>query len=296
MSWWTGKANLVGIALGDSNMVGSGGAQIGVQTYNPNIRCYATTATIPYNTAELEWRTLDPNGTSRNAQMTAALALDQTYIGQVLGGNGACAMQMANTVQVGTGCETFWLYQGAQGGTDANDWANGDNWDTMLAELPGALAAIPGSPTYADVIYISLGGNDFLGASNDPPVRYTAEQFYTNMKTLRSKMIAQGWWVPGTTQIVLGDIFRSAVYYEEWLGLELVLARFNDRITRIPAQGALYLDEAFDVHFTPQTLTNFGRLAGERLLAHIPMARSITTSGGSSLANNGLKLRVHAAG
>lgn len=271
MAWYTGKANLVGIALGDSNTVGVGGFQIGVQTFNPNIRCYSTTDAIPYNLSELEWRTLDPNSTSRYDQMYETLVSKQTYIGQVLGGNGAAALQMADTIQRGTGCETFWLYQGAQGGTDANNWANGENWDTMLAELPGALAAIPGSPTYADVIYISLGGNDFLGLFNTPAVRYTGEQFYTNFNTLRSKMIAEGWWLPGTTQIVLGDIFRNGTLYEPWYGLEYVKARFNDRITLVSSVGATYLDEFINVHFDPRTLTRMGKEAGRRVLAHIPI-------------------------
>lgn len=296
MSWYTGKSALVGIAIGDSNMVGVGGFEIGVQSVNGAVQCYATSATIPYDPAELAWQNLDPNGTSRYAQMYETLVTQQTsYIGQVLGGNGAAAMQMADTIQRGTACDAFYLYQQAQGGTDANNWANGDNWDTMLAELPGALASIPGAPTYADVIYISLGGNDFLGAFNNPPVRYTGEQFYANMKTLRDKMVDQGWWVPGTTQIVLGDIFRSSAFYEPWYGLDYVRTRFNDRITLISSVGASYLDEFLDVHFTPASLTAMGRKAGEQVLAQIPKQRSTVSIGGTRVSIGGKKLLVHPA-
>jgi len=224
MAWYTGKSALVGIALGDSNMVGAGGFEIGVQAVNGAVQCYATSATIPYDPSELTWQNLDPNGTSRYAQMYETLVTQNTtYIGQVLGGNGAAAMQMADTLQRGTACDAFYLYQGAHGGTTADNWANGGNWTTMATYLPQALSEIPGSPTYADVIFISLGTNDKILAGQ------TAEQSYTNMATLRSKMVEEGWWVPGTTQIVLMDTPRTAIM-GNWNGVDLIRRRFNDRI------------------------------------------------------------------
>ncbi len=290
MSWWTGKADIVGIALGDSNMVGSGGFQLGVQTYNTNVRCYATTSTIPYNLAELEWRTLDPNDTSRYDQMLETLLDDTTYIGQVLGGNGAAAMQMASTVQAATGCDTFWLYQGAQGGTTAFDWASGDNWTTMLAELPAALAAVPGSPTYADVIYISLGANDALGIFSPS---YTSDEFYTNFSNLRSQMIDEGWWVPGTTQILLGDLPQNGVIPGSWVGLDYARARLNDRVALVSGIGLAIQPDFIPVHYTPESLTTMGRRAGEMVFNQIPWQQSTFSVGGTRLSVGGQKLRVH---
>ena len=290
MAWWTGKTDIFGISLGDSNMVASGGFELGVQTFNTHVQCYATTATIPYDIGELEWRTLDPNGTSRNDQMLETLLDDTTYIGQVLGGNGNAAMQMASTVQQGTDAETFWLYQGAQGGTTAYDWAFGDNWTTMLAELPAALAAVPGSPTYADVIYISLGANDALGIFSPT---YTSEQFYTNFSALRSQMISEGWWVPGTTQILLGDLPQNGVIPGSWVGLDYVQARFNDRIALVSGYGLAIQPDFIDVHYTPASLTTMGRTAGEMVIDQIPWQQSVFSVGGTRLSVGGQKLRVH---
>jgi len=290
MAWWTGKTDIVGISLGDSNMVGSGGFELGVQTFNTHVQCYATTATIPYDIGELEWRTLDPNGTSRNDQMLETLLDDTTYIGQVLGGNGNAAMQMASTVQQGTDAETFWLYQGAQGGTTAYDWAFGDNWTTMLAELPAALTAVPGSPTYADIIYISLGANDALGIFSPT---YTPDEFYTNFSALRSQMISEGWWVPGTTQILLGDLPQNGVIPGSWVGLDYVRARLNDRIALVSGYGLAIQPDFIDVHYTPASLTTMGRTAGEMVIDQIPWQQSVFSVGGTRLSVGGQKLRVH---
>lgn len=294
MAWYTGKTDIVGIALGDSNMVGVGGFELGVQTLNVNVRCYATTAVEPYDPAELQWRTLDPDGTSRYDQMYDTLLANETYIGQVLGGNGAAAMQMASTIQAGTGCDTFWLYQGAQGGTTADDWANGDNWDTMLAELPAALAAIPGSPTYADVIFISLGVNDFLG-TNSQERRYSSDEFYTNFKALRSQMMDEGWWVRGTTQIVMLDLPRNGIMYEPWYGLDYVMSRTNDRIWLTNSLGATFKDEVIPVHYTPASLTAMGAAAGAAVISQIPKQQSTLSIGGTRVSIGGTKIRAHGA-
>jgi lysophospholipase L1-like esterase len=134
------------------------------------------------------------------------------------------------------------------------------------------MAGVTGSPTVADVIYIGLGGNDFLGVFNSPAVRYTAAQFETNFNTLRSNLIAQGCWVPGTTQIILGDIFRSSTLYELWFGLERVLAKSTDRIALVSAASASYLDESpYFVHFTPASLTAMGATAGNLVFNQIPV-------------------------
>jgi hypothetical protein len=290
MAWWTGKTDIVGIALGDSNVVGAGGFQLGVQTYNTALRCYATTATIPYNPAELEWRTLDPNGTSRYDQMYESLTVqDTTYIGQVLGGNGAAAMMLANVIQQETACDNFWLYQGAQGGSTSVDWSSGSNWTTMQTYLPAALADVPGSPTYADVIYISLGAADHIFDAR------SAEDYYQNMVTLRANMISEGWWVPGTTQILIQDTPRLPIM-GSWDGVQLVRTRFNDRIEYINSVGATFLDEGiFTVHYDPPTLTDMGERGGNMAFAQVPWQQSTISAGGSRISTGGQKIRVHSA-
>ena len=157
----------------------------------------------------------------------------------------------------------------------------------MNTYLPPALADVPGSPTYADVIFISLGINDHLLYAQTP------EQYYTSMALLRSNMISEGWWVPGTTQIVLMDVPRNGIM-GSWNGIDLVRSRFNDRISYVNSVNAQYLDEVFDVHYTPATLTNMGRLAGEMVFEQIPWQQSVFSVGGTRLSIGGQKLRVHA--
>lgn len=290
MSWWTGKANLVGIAFGDSNVVGVGGFQLGVQTFNTALRCYATTDAEPYDPSELEWRTLDPNGTSRYDQMQESLVVqDTTYIGQVLGGNGAPAMQMASVIQQQTGCDNFWLYQGAKGGSTSVDWSSGSTWATMQTYFPAALAAVPGSPTYADVIYFSCGAADHIFDAR------SAEDYYTNMLLLRSNMIDAGWWVPGTTQIIIQDTPRLPIM-GTWDGVQLVRSRFRDRIGYADSVGATFLDEGFfTVHYTPASMTAMGENGGNQMFEQLPWQRSVFSVGGNRLSVGGDKLRVHSA-
>lgn len=272
MAWWTGKTAIAAANIGDSNAFGSGGVTPpGGQTWNHNLRCWASeSGNVPYSEANAGWRDLDPNGTARLPEYQSYLATvgNVGFIGQYLGGNGNAAMQMGSTFQAGSDADTAYLYQCAAGGTTADFWANGDGWDTLLRTIPDALAAIPA--TYFDIIYISLGTND---CNQD----YTAEQFYTNMAALRTKMIEQGWWVPNTTRVMLMDLPRNGSvsgaagdYPDDWDGINYVLARFDDRIMMIKSIGMEYDPALGGVHYLPTSYTSMGLSTGELLLADIP--------------------------
>jgi len=299
MAWWTGKAAIAAAGIGDSNMFGSGGVTPpGGQVQNSNLKCWASaTGQVPYSESNLGYRNLDPNGTARAAEYASYIGTvgNIGFIGQYLGGNGNAAMQMGSTFQQGSDADDAYLYQCAAGGTTADFWANDDGWDTLARTIPAALAAIPGSPTYFDIIYISLGTND---CNQD----YTAEQFYTHMATLRSKMVAAGWWVPNTTRIALMDLPRNGSvsgaagdYPDTWEGINYVLARFNDRISMINSIGMTYDPDLGGVHYEPPSYTSMGLRTGELLLADIPKQQSVISVGGVRLASGGNKLRVHSS-
>jgi len=221
MAWYTGKTAIPAALIGDSNAEGSGGfTPPGGQTIDPYLYCYASSAgQTPYSEANLGWRSgLDPNGTARMDEYSSYIATvgNIGFIGQLLGGNGNPGMQAGSTVRAGTGIPNY-LYKCCAGGTTSDFWANGDGWDTLVRTIPAALASIPGAPTAFDYITFSLGGNDAIGG-------VTAEQFYTNFKTLRAKMIAAGWWVPNTTQIVILDMPRSGYFadnFGDWQGVDV---------------------------------------------------------------------------
>lgn len=298
MAWWTGKTAIAAASIGDSNAFGSGGVTPpGGQTWNLNLKCWASeNGQTPYDEANAGWYSLDPNGTARIDEYTSYINTvgNVGFIGQYLGGNGNAAMQMGSTFQAGSDADDVYLYQCAAGGTTADFWANDDGWDTLLRTIPDALAAMPVPQAYFDIIYISLGTND---CNQD----FTADQYLANMKTLRSKMIAEGWWIPGTTRIVLMDLPRNGSvsgaagdYPETWEGINYVLARFNDRISMINSIGMTY-ESIFPVHYLPPSYTSMGLRTGELLLADIPKQQAVFTVGGVRLSLGGEKLRVNSA-
>jgi hypothetical protein len=291
MAWYTGKTAIAGACIGDSNALGSGGFGTGGQSWNRNIRVYASLdGDTPYSESNLDWRDLDPNGTERSDEYTSAITTgDETYVGQLLGGNGNSAMQAASVIQVQTGIDNY-LYQSAVGGTTAFDWANEAYWDCLLRTIPGSLASIPGAPTAFDYLIISLNGNDLIQG-------YTYDQFYTYVNQLRTQMIGEGWWVPGVTQVVTLDMPRVGFWPEyaaDWPGWDGPLRRFNDRIAGTNSTG-LAIDDAFPVHFAPASYTALGQQAGEKIVAQVPTQRSVFSVSGNRLSVGGQKLRVHSA-
>jgi len=256
--------------------------------------CYASaTGQVPYSESNLDWVTLDPNGTNRLPEYQNLAGVGtygaSTYIGQILGGNGNPARQAGAVLKTGTGIDTF-VYHTAAGGTTADFWHNGIGWDTLERTVPAALAAIPGAPTAFDCILISMGGNEALQGT-------PAETHYTNMKTVRSQMIEEGWWVPGTTQVVILDMPRSgplASTFTAYQGNEYVRKRFNDRIAMTNSTG-YELEPIFPVHPLPPYNTDGGRQAGEKVLAQIPKQRSTISIGGTRISVGGKKVLVHGA-
>jgi hypothetical protein len=290
MIWVPGKANITVAAIGDSNVVGSGGCDPnGGQSYNPKLYCRASEfGQVPYDEANLGWYSLDNNGPSRVLEVESSIAQGNVgFVGQVLCGNGAPGMQLGNTIQVGTDCDRVSLYQCGAGGTTAAFWANGDGWDTLARTIPTALSTAPDAPTYFDAIYISLGGND-------ANTGVTSDQFYTNMQTLRQKMVDEGWWVPGTTQIVIGGLPENGSIPRytngDFQGIQYVLSRFNDRIAYVDFDGFEYAPDGLNVHPLPPYYTDAGRRAGEKVLALIPPQQSTLSIGGVRLKLGGKRL------
>jgi hypothetical protein len=86
-------------------------------------------------------------------------------------------------------------------------------------------------------------------------------------------MVNAGWWIPGTTQVVILDTPKTGYFGEtfgNWQGLNEVLAGFQDRIARTNSAG-YDLDPAMDVHFLPPSYTDAGQQAGDLLLEQIAM-------------------------
>jgi len=294
MAWYTGKTALSVLAWGDSNMFGSGGfTPPGGQVTTTGLWCYASaTGQVPYTEANLGWRNaLDPNGTNRlpeyNSYFNDGPYATASYIGQVLGGNGNPAMGCGQVLKEGTTIDTY-VYHSAVGGTTAAYWQSGNGWTTLERTVPAALASIPGAPTAFDCILASIGGNDAIQG-------VPQETFVTNMKAIRSQMIAEGWWVPGVTQFVILDMPRSGYFWDNfgtWQGVELVRARFNDRINRTNATGYEFAD---GIHYLPPYYTNAAEQAGDMFIAQVPKQKATFTIGGVRLSLGGEKLRVNSA-
>jgi hypothetical protein len=303
MAWYTGKTEIAVMAIGDSNIVANaeGGDTPSTRYPNPNVYTYTKAADgAPYGDVYLDWRVVYDNDPARDLDMLWSFLAGVPYIGLPLGGREPSAPQLASSVQQATGI-TNYLYQSGQGGSSSDDWITGANWTSLLATVPTALASIPGTHTYFDIIYISLGTNDIVLLAN------TAEQFYTNILALKTLMVAEGWWVPGTTQIIFMDLPRTGSitggvnnpgagisYPENWRGLDLVRARLNDRVDMNSSVGLGY-SATYPVHHSESAYTDLGIQAAALAVAQIPTQRAVFSIGGSRLSLGGQKLRVHSA-
>jgi hypothetical protein len=294
MAWHTGKTKLVCASLGDSNGYGSGGSvPPGGQVFNPDLECYASASgQVPYSEANLGWRVLDPNGISRANELISSQGIgDLTYIGQGLGSNGNSAMQMASTLQLSTSATKAYLYQTAAGGTTADFWANLGGWSTLERTIPTALSTIPGSPTYFDVIFISLGTNDVIQG-------VTAATFYSKYSILRAKMVRAGWWVPGVTQVVLmSPPYAPSLIpfgWPGWQGQKMASTRPLDYIGVVDLKGA-ELSQVFPpVHPLPPSQTAIGEEAAQMLLAGLPLTTNcIVKKGTLKLKSGTRRLRAY---
>lgn len=301
MSWFTGKTNLVVLGFGDSNLQGTGGYELGVQQYNPNNRFYITNQEIAYDELTLGWRQLSNDSTLRDVDGTG----NGIFIGQRCGGNGAPSMQLADTLQQLSGIPVYTAV-GLRGGSTAEQWLD-DLWPNLVAMFTAALAAMPIPQTYADVFYISNGAGDLFWGSpralqlvpNDPrnigAVPPTAEQWYARWAEMRRRLIAEGFWIPGVTQIVVGDIPINQEFpaYPAWQGLQYAISRTNDRISLISGRGMSF-DPAWNAHYTPASYTLMGADAGTQVFNQIPNQEAVLSVGGIRVSYGGVTLRLNA--
>jgi len=297
MAWYTGKSIITVLSCGDSNCLGSGGVTPpGGQTTNAKLHCYASASgQVPYLESNLDWRAgLDPNGTLRAAEYASAQAdpTPLTYTGQFLGSNGNSAMAMCDYVQQNTGEDPdVYLYQTGMGFALSSDWASGKGWDTLDRTVATALASVPTAPTAFDVIFFSMGGADLID-DVDP------ETYYANYSEWRGRMIAAGWWIPGTTQVIIMDApwtlqYNGEIWPNTWGGYQYAMNRKRDCITSVTTRFA-ELDYLF-LHPLPPYQTAIGIAAGEKLIEGIPVTQATISLGGTRLSLGGLKLRAHAA-
>jgi hypothetical protein len=301
MSWLTGKTNLVVLGFGDSNLQGTGGYQLGVQQYNPNNLFYTTNQENAYDESTLAWRQLSNDSTLRDVDPTG----NDIFIGQQCGGNGAPSMQLADTLQQLSGIPVYTAV-GLRGGSTAEQWLD-DLWPNLVAMFTAALATMPVPQTYADVFYISNGGADLFWGSpralslvpGDPrnigAVPPTAEQWYARWAEMRSRLIAEGFWIPGVTQIVIGDIPINQEFpaYPAWQGLQFAINRTNDRMKIISGVG-LAFDPAWNAHYTPASYTVMGKAAGTRVFHQIFNQQAVVSVGGNRVSYGGSVLRANA--
>ena len=295
MAWWDGKTAISICALGDSNM-NALGYQFGVQQNIASVNHYCSaTGQVPYSEANMGWRHISPDSDSRaltEFASYAALFPNTGYVGQLFGSNGAPAIEIANTLAVGTGIDTY-LYQVASPGMTSVQFSSGACWDTVERTAQDALDGIPGSPNYFDIVVTNLCGNDMFTPITD-------DNFYNNMRLMRQNMIDAGWWLPGTTQFVMLEMPRIASTASQfplvWKGLDFMQTRFNDRVGRANSIGLVIIEgDPIPVHFTAESNTELGRRAGELLLAYIPKQQAVFTVGGVRLSLGGEKLRVNSA-
>ena len=306
MAWYTGKSSINVLAFGDSNIVCQGGYQLGVQTYNSANRFWSPDITIPYDPATVSWIPLDNDSTP--GRYTGAnngpLIGPDLFIGQVCGGNGASAMQLADTLQQLTGIPNY-VAMAALGSTIATEWLE-DYWDELIGVFTAALAEAPGSPTYADVIYISNGAADlFWGSPRSKEIAPTnprsdfipptQEEWYVSWTEIRRRLIAVGFWVPNVTQVIIQEIPYTTEIpaYPAWKGLEFAISRTNDRIALISSEGQ-DLDPAWTIHFTPQSYTNMGRAAATQVFNQLPTQQSGISVGGQRVSVGGSRLKANA--
>lgn len=290
MAWWTGKTEIAVCVLGDSNVNAIGNTP-GVQSDNANVFYYASeSGQTPYSESNLGWYSLSNDAPSRLAEILSYGELDPNtgFIGQLLGSNGAPAMQIGNTLQEGTGADVY-VYQVASPGMTSVQFSSGACWDTIARTAQDALDSIPGTHALFDVVVSNFGVNDIASSITD-------ENYYLNMKLLRQNMIDSGWWVPNTTRFVMLEIPRIpllSVFPLIWKGLDFMQARFNDRVGRANSIGlVINPDDPIPVHFVPASNTELGRRAGDLLLADLPKQQSTFSIGGVRLSLGGEKLRV----
>ena len=292
--WYYGKKRIVIAGVGDSNIYAYGtptNTAPNLQPYNEHILFYSRDGSLPYQTTGHTWRSLNHDSTSRRDESASAngdgTSPPPLFVGQLCGGHGCPVMALANTVQQGTGLPAY-AYMAGVGGATSVDWIT-YLWDQLVDSLTEALSAIPGQPTALDVLCISMGGGDVaIGTQwwrdfaelfdvpnwrGDVFVSPTAEEFYDNFFEFRSRMVSQGWWVPGETQVLIRDIPRNGygplTDYPAWQGLQLALTRTDDRMDMVTSIGRTF-DPPFPIHYSSSSYTDMGNEEGVKVIDRIP--------------------------
>ena len=254
---------LVVLAFGDSNMVGIPLAgDPSLQTTNNNLYTWATNTA--YNTADLQWRIVNPNATV----LTGTPAAPTPLIGILRASNGDTGFAVADQLQRETGRDVY-LYHIACGGKTMAYWLPGggagkegmNTLENVTYGFAAAIAAIPGlTQTYADVVIMSDG-------TNDAGTGVKSLEFITNFQTMYNHMVSLGfvdekntqWFQCEPAQVYPG-------YAAGWAGFNALMSATAGNVQTASSIG-LGADPD-NVHFTALSLDTFGRNAAASALAN----------------------------
>jgi hypothetical protein len=249
------------LAFGDSNMGGIGGSDPTIQTADSNVFVRATLGVGPYSTANLDWRNVDPNAAIVTDYPPAASA---PYLGILRASNGSTAFGLATALRQITGRQVYVISAFLGGVTNAY-WQPGggagkEGMTTLLAQIPLALADMPFTPDFFDVVYMSGGGND-CGTG------VKAATFISTWQTMYDEMVSQGWVDPQYTQWFQGEIPQEyTAYAAGWTGLDALQAAMPSTAQVVSSIGLLTAD---GVHFTPYALNYMAELAANASVARL---------------------------
>jgi hypothetical protein len=144
----------------------------------------------------------------------------------------------------------YWLPGGGAGKEGMN---------ALIAQLPGAIAAIPAAPDFFDVVIMS-------DSTNDAGTAVTPETFLTNFTTMYDYMVSQGWIDTRYTrwfQLEAPQVYPA--YAAGWLGLQYLSNAYGERVQIL---SSVDLPVAVDnTHFAPFALQLFGVNAADSTLS-----------------------------
>lgn len=265
--WWSGKDKIVILVYGDSNAAGSGGSDPGVIPNDDQVFVYATpTGAVPYDVTALAWASHDPDDTLRSAEYASAITLGYTtYTGQLMGSNGNPGWAMGYRLRQISGLPVY-VYSSAKGGTTQAFWSTGNGWATLDSQVPAALAAIPGAPTYFDII---LGGT----GANDQIALLSAEDWYTDWREFRTAAQTEGWWDVDNTQYFHLECPQEATvtgYLDGWPGYVHMVNRSRERVVLLSSAGFEIAPDGLGVHFLPEYYKKQGTAGAEVSAGFIP--------------------------
>jgi len=265
------------IAFGDSNNLGIGGTDAGIQTANTHVWVRASDGSLPRQdpATRLTWRNVDPHGT------VVADAGDYStlppYWGLLRGNRITASYALADRVQKRTGRDVYLVTVGL-GGTYFSSWlptgASNDCFDSLNSYLRVALDdAIPGyadGEAYAHIVLVQLGANDNT-AMIDPQT--FADRFKETYDYFNDP--AQNWAKPYETQWFLGGLTDDALSY--WMGHQNVDNQTDNYVRIISGED---LPNAADgKHFLSEGHNAIGLVAADAALAGVSSKALVTKDG-----------------